>query len=114
MMALLPDSHASLEPFAAAWALPTTAERATRRGSSTPEERQAFYDAVSPVAAQILDELDQWSLSELDDKQKRLLDLVLCFGHVALAIEIQGPDEAQHTQWRNRMIVTRSPADLAA
>lgn len=114
MMALLPDFHASLEPFAAAWAMPTTAERATRRSRSTPEERQAFYDAVSPVAAQILDELDQRPLTELDEKQKRLLDLVLAFGHVALAIEIQGPDEVQHSRWRDRMVVTRSPADLPA
>lgn len=113
-MALLPESYSVLEPFAAGWALPTTAERTMRRSRSTPEERQAFYDAVSPLAAQILDELDQTPLAELSAEQKRLLDLVLAFGHVALAIEIQGPDEVQHSRWRDRMVVSRSPADLAA
>ncbi|MFM5906941.1 MAG: hypothetical protein ACKOPO_05055 [Novosphingobium sp.] len=113
-MALLPETYAALEPFAEGWSLPTAAERATRRSRSTLEERQAFYDAVSPLAAQILDELDVKPLAELDASEQRLLNLVLAYGHVALAIEIQGPDEAQHTRWRDRMIVTRSPADLAA
>lgn len=111
-MSLLPAAHADLEPFADAWALPTAAERATRRSRSTPQERQAFYDAVAPRAAALLDELDRKPLADLDAAEKRLMDLLLAFAHVSLAIEIQGKDEVQHSQWRDRMVITRSPADL--
>ena len=111
-MPLLPPAYATLEPFAAQWALPTTVERAARRSQSTAAERQAFYDAVSPIAAQTLDALDAKPLSELSEQEKRLLDLLLAFSHVALAIEIQGTDEDRHAPWRDRMVITRSPADL--
>ena len=111
-MTLLPDAYAQLEPFAAAWALPTTAQRAAARSTSSVEERQAFYDAVSPHAAAILDALDTRPLDALTDQEKRLLDMVMAFGHVALAVEIQGPDEARHRVWRDRMVITRASADM--
>lgn len=113
-MSLLPPGYAELEPFVAAWSLPTTAERAARRGESTPEERQAFYDAMSPIAAKALAELDAKPLEALDDAEKRLLNMLLAFGHASLAVEIQGDAEEQHTRWRNRMVITRAPADLPA
>lgn len=113
-MTLLPEAYAQLESFAAVWALPTTAERAAARSTSTAAERQAFYDAVSLQAAAILDELDTHSLDALTDQEKRLLDMVMAFGHVALAVEIQGPDEARHRVWRDRMVITRASADMPA
>ena len=113
-MSLLPPGYADLEPFVAIWALPTTAERAARRGDSTPEERQAFYDAMSPHAAEALAALDTRPLDQLDEAETRLLNLLLAFGHASLAVEIQGDAEAQHTLWRNRMVITRAPADLPA
>lgn len=113
-MALLPEAYSQLEPFAAQWALPTTAQRTMERSNSTPEARQAFYDALSPIAAGVIDELDAKPLEALSDAEKRLLDMILAYAHVALAVEIQGPEEAWHRQWRDRMVVTRSPADLAA
>ncbi|WP_144039847.1 hypothetical protein [Novosphingobium sp. TH158] len=111
-MSLLPAAYADLEPFAAQWSLPTAAERAMQRSTSTKEERQAFYDAMCPRAAAMLDELDTKPLAELDDQEKRLLDMLLAFSHVSLAIEIQGADEEEHAKWRNRMVITRAPADL--
>ena len=113
-MSLLSSAYAALEPFAADWALPTTAERAAKRGSSTEAERQAFYDAVMPVAAQALSELDGRPLASLDASEKRLLDLLLAFSHVSLAVELQRDDEAQHAVFRQRMRITASPADKAA
>lgn len=111
-MALLPEAYAQLEPFAARWSLPTTAQRTVARSTSTAEERQAFYDAMSPLAAGVLDALDAKPLEALSEAEKRLLDLVLAYAHVALAVEIQGKEESWHRQWRDRMVVTRSPADL--
>jgi hypothetical protein len=36
---------------------------------------------------------------------------MLALAHVALAVEIQGPDEVKSAPWRDRMRITRSTAD---
>lgn len=113
-MSLLPEAYAQLEPFVGQWALPTTAQRTMARSTSTAEERQAFYDAMSPLAASVIEGLDAKPLAALSDVETRLLDMALAYAHVALAVEIQGREEAWHRQWRDRMVVTRSPADLPA
>jgi len=43
-----------------------------------------------------------------------LLDLLLAFTHISLAVELQRDDEPQHAVFRHRMRITRSPADQAA
>ena len=113
-MSLLPPAYAALEPFVADWALSTTAERAAKRGASNEAERQTFYAAVMPVASQALSELDGKPLASLDAGEKRLLDLLLSFSHVSLAVELQRDDEPQHAVFRQRMKITASPADKAA
>ena len=114
MTALLPPGFETLEPFVAQWAVHGTNARAELRGSSRPEQRQAFYDAAKDVVAGALDELDRKPLAELDTAEKRLLDLLLSFAHVALAVEIQGPDEGKHAELRSHMPITFSPADALA
>lgn len=114
MTGLLPDGHAALEPFVAKWAVAGMNDRAFARGDSTPEERQAFYDAAKDLVGPALDGLDAKPLAALDDKEQRLLRLALSFAHVALAVEIQGPDEARHAELRSHMPVTRNPADMFA
>lgn len=108
---LLPPGYAQLEPFVADWALPTTFARAEKRGASTPLERQAFYDAVQPVAAQAMAGLESKPLEHLSEAENRLLNLLLTFAHVSLAVEIQGKAEEEHSRWRKRMVITRSAAD---
>lgn len=107
----LPAGFEALEPFAARFCIASTAGRAARRGDSTPEERQAFYDAANTLVGPALDELDNLPLSQLDEQKKRLLNIMLSFVHVALSVEIQGPDETRHAQLRKYMKLTRSPAD---
>lgn len=109
----LPAGFASLEPFVADWALPTTAARAARRGDSTAEERGRFFAAASPLVGPALELLDARPLSALDPAERRLLDLLLALAHVGLAVEMQGPDEARHAPGRARMRITRSVADAA-
>ena len=111
-MSALPVGYAALEPFVSQWAVSGMANRAALRGSSTPDERQAIYEATAPLLAQALDELDAKPLDALDDKEQRLLNLCLSLAHVALAIESQGPDEDKHTPNRNSMRITRAPADM--
>lgn len=113
-MSLLPEGYEALEPFAADWALPTAADRAAKRGDSTPDERKAFYDATLPLAGATLTALDAKPLEELSEQEQRLLNLLLTFAHVSLAVEVQGEAEAQHAFWRSRMQITRAPADLPA
>jgi hypothetical protein len=111
MSDFLPEGFEMLAPFAARFAIASTAGRAARRGDSTPDERQAFYDAAKDLVGPALDRLDKLPLGQLDQPHQRLLDMVLAYAHIALAIEIQGPDEARHASLRNYMKLTRSPAD---
>lgn len=113
-MNLLPAPFAELEPFAEKWAVAGMNERALARGESTAEERQAFYNAAKDRIAPALDLLDAKPLGSLDEAEQRLLQLTLSFAHVALAVEIQGPDEAKHAELRAHMPIARNPADVFA
>jgi hypothetical protein len=110
-MTNLPQGFAELTPFVAQWALATTAERAAVRGTSTSEERAAFYKAASPLAGAALDHLDNKALAAFDRSETNLMNLMLAFAHVSIAIEIQQGDEARHSPYRNLMRITRAPAD---
>ena len=108
---LLPEGFRALEPFVDRFAVSGTAQRARVRSESTPAERRTFYDAASALIGPALDLLDKAPLDQLDDKEKRLLDLALTFAHIALATEMQGPDELRHAVMRARMRITRSPGE---
>ena len=109
--ASLPAGFAALEPFVERWALATTADRAARRSESSPEEREAFFAAAGPRMGEALDYLDQRALNAFTPEEQRLMDLMLSLAHVALAVEIQGPDEVKSAPWRDRMRIHRSTAD---
>lgn len=110
----LPAGFETLEPFVDRFALATTAERAARRGDSTAEERQAFYEAARTLIDPALDLLDHKKLDALDEQEQRLLNLAMCFSHIALAVEVQGADEARHAQLRPYMRIVHSPSDPQA
>ncbi len=111
MSGQLPAGFEVLEPFVAVWALATTAERAARRSESSPEDRQAFFAAASPLLDSALALLDGKPLAALAPDERRLMDLMLSLAHVALAVEIQGPDETRSAPWRDRLRITRSATD---
>ncbi|GAB3097977.1 hypothetical protein G8770_17500 [Aestuariicella hydrocarbonica] len=108
---LLPSGFETLEPFVDFWATDTSAKRAQRRDSSTEEQRQQFYNAIISLAPTALDQLDAKPISEWDDSEKRLMQLVLSFGHIAMAVELQKDAEAEHVKWRPFMHITTTPAD---
>ena len=112
MSSVLPAGYESLEPFVERFAISGTANRARLRSESTEAERAAFFAAAKDLVGPALDELDRKPLGDLDGKERCLLNLALSFAHIALAIEIQGPDEARHAPMREYMRITRSPADL--
>lgn len=114
MANLLPEGFEKLEPFVERFALSGTANRAARRGDSTAEERAAFHAAAGDLIGPALDLLDTRPLAALSEAEQRLLNLTLAFAHVALAVEVQGPDEERHASMRQYMRITRSPADAVA
>lgn len=111
MTTTLPAGFETLEPFVERFAIAGTANRAQLRGDTSPAEREAFHAAAVNLVAPALDLLDRKPLDRLDESEQRLLNLALSFSHIALAVEIQGPDEAGHAELRQYMRITRSPAD---
>jgi hypothetical protein len=107
----LPDGFGSLEAFVPQWSLDGTAARAQRRHESSRDEREAFYLAAREKQAAALELLDRKPLDAHDDRERRLLNLMLSFAHVALAVEVQGAEEERHRQMSRHMIITRSVAD---
>ncbi|MFA7602915.1 MAG: hypothetical protein WCY29_07900 [Novosphingobium sp.] len=109
----LPAGFEALVPFVARWAAATTAERARRRSDSTAEERQTFFDAAAPRLQAAMAYLDAKPLPELDDADKRLLNLMMGFSHVQMAVEVHRETEPRHAAWREAMVITHSATDLA-
>lgn len=114
MATILPAGFETLEPFAQRFAVSGTANRAALRSATSPEEREAFYAAARELVAPALDYLDTKALASLDAAEQRLMDLTLSFAHVAIAVEVQGPDEQKHAKLRAHMKIVRSTADRAA
>lgn len=111
MSAALPAGFEALQPYVAAWAVAGTAERIRRRLDSTEAERSAFFEAMQGRAAEALELLDRKPLAQLDAQERTLMDLLLGFAHVALAVEIQGEAEAEQAQARRHMKFIQSSAD---
>jgi hypothetical protein len=108
----LPAGFEALEPFAEGWAITGAANRLARRLSSTEEDRVAFFNAAKDLLAPALARLDAKPLNQLDAQEKRLMDLMLCFAHIALSVEIQGDDEPKHARGAHYMKITTAPSDI--
>jgi hypothetical protein len=85
---MLPAEFADLEPFAPAWCLATEPERWERRLASTMADMQAFYDATFPRAEHALDYLDPFTLADMPEDARRLLQLLYSLALVSYAIEV--------------------------
>jgi hypothetical protein len=109
--ASLPPGFEQLAPFVDSWSLAGTAHRAQRRLESSEAERAAFYDAAKDALPAALAHLDQKPLAQFDAQETRLMNLMLSFAHVALAVEVQADDEVKHAQAREHLRITRSSAD---
>jgi hypothetical protein len=95
---VLPSGFAALEPFVATWAVDRAAKRAALRIDSDADDRQAFYAAAVSLLPEALAYLNARPLAEFSDGERCLMQLMLSLAHVSLAVEIQGKDEAAHSQ----------------
>lgn len=111
MNASLPDGYAALDPFVH-WAGETVADRARLRDEASAAEKAAFYAAAQPLAGAALDDLDRKPLADHDERERRLMRLMLALAHVAIAVEMQKEDEPEHAKMRPHMRLTRAPADV--
>ena len=107
----LPEGFESLEFYVDRWAIEGSANRDARRGDSTEDERVAFFEATKGLVPQALELLDRKPLKQLDEQENRLMNLLLSFCHVTMAVEMLGKAEPRHAQSRKPMPITRSPAD---
>ena len=107
----LPEGFESLEYFVDRWAIEGSANRDARRGDSTEDERVAFFEATKGLVPAALELLDRKPLKELDEQENCLMNLLLSFCHVTMAVEMLGKAEPRHAQFRKAMPITRSPAD---
>ncbi|MFA7587525.1 MAG: hypothetical protein WCY11_15245 [Novosphingobium sp.] len=111
MTSMLPAGFERLEFFVDRWAVAGTANRDRRRSESTEDERVAFFEAAKGLVPKALELLDARPLDALDEREQRLLDLMLSFAHVTMAVEMLGKAEERHARFRAAMRITRSPAD---
>ena len=112
--ALLPHGFEVLEPFVDRWAIAGSSNRAQRRTDSSDAERVAFFNVALGQVGAALAHLDRKPLHQLDEKENRLMNLMLSFAHVAMAVEQQRDAEAKHARYRQLMKITRTPADANA
>lgn len=110
----LPEGFEALEGFVERWAIAGSAARDRLRGESAAAERVAFYNAARELLPSALTYLDRKPLGQFDDKEKRLMNLMLSLCHVAPAVEGQGDEEPKHAKMRAFMPITQAPADREA
>lgn len=113
MSELLPEGFEALEPFVTRWVGETAAARAQLRDAASTTEAEAFYAAAQPLVEAALASLDAKPLVNHDDKEQRLMRLMLAFAHISMAIEVQGKDEPAHSKLRPHMRITRASADFS-
>lgn len=114
MSGMLPGGFESLEPFVATWAIDGANARADQRGAAPAQACVAFYAAAKDLLIPALDYLDARPLQSHDEREKRLMQLMLSLAHVSLTQEVQGDDEPRHAGFRAHMPITRAPADARA
>jgi hypothetical protein len=85
---LLPAEFADLEPFAAAWCLPTEKERYAARLASSITDMQAFYGAVTPRAEDAMAYLEKLPFDALPEDATNLLHLLYSMIQVSFPVEV--------------------------
>ncbi len=106
----LPPGFEALDPYVDTWALETADQRAKQRLVTPEAERTAFYEAAKPLLTKALGFLDGKPIGQFDEREARLMDLMLSLAHVSLAVEVQRANEAKHAQGAKHITIVRSAA----
>ncbi len=84
----LPECLTELAPCMTVWAQPTEDERSRCRWAASPEDFQAFYDAVWPLLDDLLAYIDRYELGAMPDSVLPYYWLALAFAEVAPHVEM--------------------------
>ncbi|WP_438804511.1 hypothetical protein [Nocardia alni] len=96
MSAMLPPEFSDLERFSD-WCLPTQSERYAKRLASSMSEMQAFYDAITPRAEELLSSVDKYILDELPEDYLNLMYLLYSMIQVSFPVECWGQPRVPDT-----------------
>ena len=99
---MLPSEFSSLEPFAPTWCLDTESERFARRGASTMDDLQPFYDAAMSRLEEARAYLDTKELDDLDEQDTNLIHLLFSLIQISFSVEL----------WRQARIPDTGAADI--
>ena len=105
----LPAGFDDLEPFVERWGLKGTQERHVRRETASMEDIRGFYDAMVARAPDAIAFLEGKPFDGLAEDERRLMDLLLALGHVAVAVEVHGQPRAPHTPYPHRVRLSNPP-----
>jgi hypothetical protein len=108
---LLPAGFEALEPFVESWAIDGANNRLLARLDSQESDRVAFFNTGKDLVPAALDLLDKTPLGQFDEKEARLMKLVLSMAHVAPAVEVQKDHEPLHAKYARYITITRASAD---
>ncbi len=103
---LLPAEFAELEPFAE-WAIPTMEGRIEKRRTASFASARAFYDAIFPRIAAILDYLDRYDLHAMPDDARRLSYMALSLVEISPAIEMFGQMAVPNAEPQHQLPINR-------
>jgi hypothetical protein len=86
MGTVFPSEFAALEPFAD-WAVPTEKARYAKRIAGTMDELDTFYNTAFPLLQSGTEYLQQVSMDDISEPDKRLLWLFCALVTVAFPVE---------------------------
>jgi hypothetical protein len=86
----LPAEFSDLEPFAEKWCLAAESDRWTARMSSSMDEIQAFYDAVTARAEEAIAYCDKFPLDDMPEDALNLMHLLYSMITISFPVECWG------------------------
>lgn len=89
---LLPEPFVDLQSFVSGWGLATEQERFRKLHTVKLDELRVFYDAMLPRMDQVLDYLDQYSISSMPENAKGLYLLAMTFAETAHPVDLRWKD----------------------
>ncbi|MFF0081879.1 hypothetical protein ACFYR1_19500 [Streptomyces canus] len=103
MARVFPEGFEALEPFAD-WAVQGEKARYAKRLASTMDELDAFYSVAFPLLKNNKEYLEQVSLDDISEQDKRLLWLFCALVTVAFPVEA----------WRQPRVPDSGPSSIDA
>ncbi len=101
----LPAQFSDLSRFSH-WAIESRAERFSARFEHPMDEIRAFYDAMLPRADEIMAHLANYSLDDLPQPERNLLNMMLSLVEISRCVELwNGNDMYYYTHPKEKLLI---------